>query len=442
MRLYSVQITFEIFCYRLPRGNEKLLVARICLQFASKLNEELGDEDAIKVLLFAKQTAIKLEVEQILQKHGLNYQGSRYFELVHQDKFSDLVMALYEDESIVKRCTFKESGDASRWPNINKACTEIAKVVNEVLSNSPAPVNLILIKYKLLDIWLPEKIQEGGGGSLDETVTNFNLLKSLQQNSNGPDQVKEGTDIENENNYWRSVYILQGFTEAQENEGIEYLYQVIFSHDHGKWPINHQLRALKCLLSVIGTQNLGEILEKSTEDLEARFQNLCLVSKLESLNLPYHSVEALQACDKSSLIESVLRSCGHLPEGIALVVDLCVNYKIFKPTLWAKLISKLLILGQGPKIIKRTLLAMNRIPALWHLSEFNQAWKMIIFEPFRRLTGDTPSQALINECKISLELLQRCPIASEIGVSELYEDCLKIGEQTLLDLISPLTAIL
>ena len=123
----------------------------------------------------------------------------------------------------------------------------------------------------------------------------FNLLKSLQQNSNGPDQVKEGTDIENENNYWRSVYILQGFTEAQENEGIEYLYQVIFSHDHGKWPINHQLRALKCLLSVIGTQNLGEILEKSTEDLEARFQNLCLVSKLESLNLPYHSNSAFGA---------------------------------------------------------------------------------------------------------------------------------------------------
>ena len=59
---------------------------------------------------------------------------------------------------------------------------------------------------------------------------------------------------------------------------------------------------------------------KTTEDLEERFGNLCLISKLEALNLPYHSVQSLQACDKLSLIESVLRSCGHRPEGIALVV--------------------------------------------------------------------------------------------------------------------------
>ena len=206
----------------MPRGNEKLLVARICLQFASKWKEEAGDEAAIKGLSFAKQTAIKLEVEHIFQNHGLNYQGSRYFELVHQAKFSDLVMALYEDESIVKRCSTSKGGTGNagggQWPNINKACAEIAKVVNEVLDSN---VNLILIKYKLLDMWLPEKVQEGGGGSLDETVTNFNLLKSLQQNSNQVKEEEGGADIENENNYWRSVYILQGFTEAKENEGIQ-----------------------------------------------------------------------------------------------------------------------------------------------------------------------------------------------------------------------------
>ena len=52
---------------------------------------------------------------------------------------------------------------------------------------------------------------------------------------------------------------------------------------------------------------------------------------------------------------------------------------------------------------------MNRIPALWHLSEFHEAWKKIIFEPFCRLT-DKPNKEMIEECKISLELLQSCPI--------------------------------
>ena len=223
------------------------MVARICLQFASKWKEAVGDEAAIKSLAFAKQTAIKLEVEHILQTHGLNYQGSRYCELVHQAKFSDLIMALYEDESIVLRCTSK--GDA-QWPNINKACAEIAKVVNEVLSNNAPPVNLILIKYKLLDMWLPEKVQEGGaGGSLDETVTNFNLLKSLQQNNGQVNKADETVSNENENNYWRCVYILQGFTEAKENLGKEYLYQVkkhiICYFKNGKKSIFSQEESLK-----------------------------------------------------------------------------------------------------------------------------------------------------------------------------------------------------
>ena len=123
------------------------------------------------------------------------------------------------------------------------------------------------------------------------------------------------------------------------------------------------------------------------------------------------------------------------------ILDLCVNYNIFNPTLWAKLISKLLRLGQDQTIIKHTLLIMNRIPALWHLSEFHDAWKLILFDPFRRLT-ENPTKEMIEECKNNLELLQNCPIASEIDVKQLYEDCLKIGDKHLLDMISPLTAIL
>ena len=111
--------------------------------------------------------------------------------------------------------------------------------------NDPQVLNLALIKYKLLDTWLPDKSNDIGG-SLDETITQFNLLKSLQQSQNNENN--ENGD-ENDKNYWRCVYILQGFEEAKESLGSEYLYQVIFSQDD-KWTINHQLRALKCLLSV------------------------------------------------------------------------------------------------------------------------------------------------------------------------------------------------
>ena len=115
----------------------------------------------------------------------------------------------------------------------------IAAIVND-----PQVLNLTLIKYKLLDTWLPDKSNDISG-SLEETMTQFNLMKSLQQTQNND---KSHSD-ENDKNYWRCVYILQGFEEAKESLGSEYLYQVTFSEDD-KWTINHQLRALKCLLSV------------------------------------------------------------------------------------------------------------------------------------------------------------------------------------------------
>ena len=96
-------------------------MARICLQFASKWKDDVNGGDANKGLVFAKQMALKLEVESILQKNSLN-RTTPYLELVQQNKFSELDMALYEDESIILSCT---SNEDKQWPNINKACLEI-----------------------------------------------------------------------------------------------------------------------------------------------------------------------------------------------------------------------------------------------------------------------------------------------------------------------------
>ena len=101
-------------------------MARICLQFASKWKDDVNNEDAIKGLVFAKQMALKLEVENILHKNSLN-RTSSYLELVQQNKFSELIMALYEDESIILSCT---SNEDKQWPNINKACSEIGMFSN------------------------------------------------------------------------------------------------------------------------------------------------------------------------------------------------------------------------------------------------------------------------------------------------------------------------
>lgn len=241
--------------------------------------------------------ALKLEVENILQLHKL-HDNPAYLELIHQKKFSKLVLALYEDDTIVERAKIQDK----QWPDINSAANEIAKAVDD-----PKVVDLAMLKYQLLDQWLPDK-SATSGSSMDETMTNFNLLQSLR---GGQQQLKCD---ESEDHYWRCVYILQGFAQENQAEGCEYLFQMIFSPDSNR-TVHHKLRALKCLLSVIDSQTLENAFGRSIEDLEKRFQSLFLVAKLETLNLPYHSVEALDACDKLSLIESILRNSGHLPEG-------------------------------------------------------------------------------------------------------------------------------
>ena len=67
----------------------------------------------------------------------------------------------------------------------------IAAIVND-----PQVLNLTLIKYKLLDTWLPDKSNDISG-SLEETMTQFNLMKSLQQTQNNE---KSHSD-ENDKNY-------------------------------------------------------------------------------------------------------------------------------------------------------------------------------------------------------------------------------------------------
>ena len=109
----------------------------------------------------------------------------------------------------------------------------------------------------------------------------------------------------------------------EESKACDYLLQVTFSND-SNWTTNHKLRALKCLLTVIRNSILEDSLGKSAKDLEQRFQNLVLIGKLERLNLPFHTVESIDKTDKMSLVECILRYCGHLPQGTQDLLNLTI----------------------------------------------------------------------------------------------------------------------
>ena len=169
-----------------------------------------------------------------------------------QRKIRDLIVAMYEDKSIPKRFNNggENSGNQSNqiWPDINKAVEELMEFVND-----KEEIELTYLKYCLLDKWLPEQQSLSANDNMDETMTDFNLINKLRSNLAAASSSLE--EDEDRINFWRSVYILQGFA---DDAGIDYLNNVAFSDDP-KWSSSHKKRALQCLL-VVETKFGGDMI--------------------------------------------------------------------------------------------------------------------------------------------------------------------------------------
>ena len=400
---YKANCAIHSISKKLPKGNEKLRLARLGLEFATQLDQEKQDDSSAQTLNFAHQAAIKLEIESILYHNNLY--DAKYLDIVQHMNLTDLIMNLYEDPSVLEQN-----------PKVNKAAREITHVVQD-----PEVVNLTLLRWKLLDQWLPDAAdgQDDQRQLFDETINNFNILKDAMSK-----QEEKGIDTSN-TQYWRCVYVLQGFIECQEVEGSQYLFHVIFSSEP-KWTPDQKLRALKCLLSVMGSETLEETLGKPMLELEQRFQSLVLMSQLQTLNMPYHSVEAIDNCDKMALVESILRNCGHMENAIILIVDLCTFHQIFHSTLWSKILAKLQNAKKYPNVLKSALKAINGQPHLWHLPEFRKCWQELILRPLSQITHQLSREESIEICRRSLGLLQGCPVATDIEVKPLRDICAKL----------------
>ena len=55
----------------------------MCLNFATKWHEENDDEESERALNYSKNVSLALEIENILQNHGLAGKA-HYMELLHQ----------------------------------------------------------------------------------------------------------------------------------------------------------------------------------------------------------------------------------------------------------------------------------------------------------------------------------------------------------------------
>jgi hypothetical protein len=347
---------------RLPGGADKVLAARASLQLAERWHVETMSAEAENGMVMAAKTLAKLEAEDTLHKRGLAERD--YLDLVHKGAFEELLIMLYEHPGIIVQS--REAGGC--FPDINSAVEDIAEAND---------INVCTIKYGLLDRWLPES-KSGQFGSMDETMSNFRLdFKAAAKTS----QISEICEDDDEANFIRCVYLCQVGVSGDREEYFNYLLKIGFSTET-LYPTTHKLRALRCLLSVANDAALRQKTSKSAEDVRSHLSSLHFVSRLQSLNLPYDDAASFAAADKTALVESVLRSCGHLKQGILLAVDICVADCIFQPSsLWSGLLNRMVAMFMEREL-RSVLDELNRRPHLWHFDAFRKAWNFVLLRPF------------------------------------------------------------
>ena len=107
------------------------------------------------------------------------------------------------------------------------------------------------------------------------------------------------------------------------------------------------------------------------------------------------------------------------------MVDLCLAYDVFKPSLWTGLLGKMISQGLW-KEMRSVLLELNGRPAMWNLPIFIEAWNCLLSEPFTRASIPVTSDQRKN-CLSSLELIKSCPVAADLDLKTLSGECKRLG---------------
>ena len=122
------------------------------------------------------------------------------------------------------------------------------------------------------------------------------------------------------------------------------------------------------------------------------------------------------------------------------MVDLCLAYDVFKPSLWTGLLSKM-IAQRLWKEMRSVLLELNGRPAMWNLPIFLESWNRLLSEPFTRAAVPVTSGQR-NKCLNSLELIKSCPVAADLDLKTLSDECKRLGlEDMARELLFPLITI-
>lgn len=382
----------------LPRGAEKAKVLKSIVDRAEVLvscTSGNAKEEAINTYKRFNDVYKRVSIEAALIEHGIN--DEKFFAMCNEP--SKLITELYEQYG--DKVKF-ETGKFTGAPEVHLISKTIASITNDI--------DLERVHVYLMNKWLPY-IRVSSANDDSDDVDMVSTVSS-----------KETVKKENERNLRRVMYVLAS---SFNHKTIRSLLHAVYQDAEGQSMSNVcRIRALQVLFTLIDTQSIEKESKLTIASIHEKLLSCIYLSELEALHIS-HSEEAFNKCNKEGLVKGLWRNHSHEPQGVRLIADICLDYKIFDPKLWNSLLLKLLSFGMI-SYVTHVLVLLSGIPQLREIPSLTKMWRAVVTAPFTSVS--CPLSAEEEEaCLKAAQLLSRCPVILDIGLPEIASLMKKAG---------------
>ncbi|XP_065660662.1 kinetochore-associated protein 1 isoform X2 [Hydra vulgaris] len=372
----------------LPRGTEKTKVLEAIVKRTSVLVAESNGEMQLEAKK-AQQKFIgmykRVSIEGALIEHGIT--DEKFF-MVSSDA-AKLVMMLYE-----------EYGDKAKFETGKLVGAPEIYSLAKIIINISGDVELQKIHMHLVNKWLPCIRLPSSQNDEDDMMDSSSNVEAVRK--------------ENERNLRRVIYVLASSFDLNY---IKMLVMAIYNQE-SELTNMCRIRAMQVLFTLVDISVIKREVQMDIENIYEKLVSCIYLSELENLHSS-QSEEAFIRSNKETLVKGLWRNHSREPLGIRLISDICLDYKIYDPSLWNSLLVKLLSFDMI-SYLTHVLVLLSGVLELREIPSLTKTWKAVIISPFNSASSPLSSDEE-KACLQASQLLTRCPVILDIGLPEIAD---------------------
>ncbi|XP_028401760.1 kinetochore-associated protein 1-like [Dendronephthya gigantea] len=365
---------------RWPQSEERVKAASALVELVQQWKSNCQGEElqlAEKVLKTTKDLCQEIVIQHILHSNGVTDESS--FNL--KRKPVKLIFHLYETYGCVP--------DETR-PNVHKIAEEVA---------AASDLNITKVRNRLLMEWQPSSSSRGIRSAENSTVEKH---------------------VKDRDNLKRVVYLMQADS-IQKNA----LFLLNFAYRQGPSKITYESRvkAMKLLFNIASQEIIESVASGSIDELKNYMKSLVYLSELAHLHLN-QTVESFQRCNKEGLVKGLWKNHKDNAHAILLIADICLDSKISDPHIWTNILRQLFHLGLIT-YLSNLLPRLTQFPNLWQASNLLKVWTDLAIQTLEKAVHPLSPEE-VEFCQRSMQLLQKCPIMTEVITLSLFNKLLEL----------------